>query len=167
MLTRNFPVVIGCIAALGFSISPGKSDTKSLCESTEHVIFSCALKRPQKMVALCASRDLTKKTGYLQYRFGVPGKLELEYPKQQENSAQSFQYKHYFRAQVDLTEISFSNAGANYSVFSNYNGEQKPSIAEQGITVTPAGGGKDVTFLCSGRAMVDFGTLEDILHVIE
>lgn len=150
-------------------ISPSRqtsaSTQASLCSSTERVVFSCGLKRPVKLVALCASKSLTKDTGYLQYRFGLPGNIELEYPKQRDRSSQSFRYHHYFRAQVDLTEISFTNDGVEYTVFDNYNGEEKPVISEEGVTVTKDG--RDTTLTCKGRARVDFENLQGVLPTVE
>jgi len=64
------------------------------------VIFSCAVKRPAKIVSVCASKDITAEKGYLQYRFGLPGKIELEYPKDRTGTQQKFKYSHYFRAPV-------------------------------------------------------------------
>src|SRR5258706_15993266 len=75
----------------------------SLCAKDERIIFSCPVKRPAKIVSLCASKDLTSERGYLQYRFGLPDKVELEFPKDRTGTQQKFQYTHYFRAQVDLT----------------------------------------------------------------
>src|SRR5256886_14959274 len=82
----------------------------TLCDRNERVIFSCPIKRPAKIVSICASKDLTSERGYLQYRFGLPGKIELEFPKDRTGTQTKFQYTHYFRAQVDLTEISFNNS---------------------------------------------------------
>jgi len=137
----------------------------SLCLPTERVVFSCSLKRPAKLVALCSSKSLTKETGYLQYRFGLPGKVELEFPKQREGSSQAFRYHHYFRAQVDLTEISFTNDGIEYTVFDNYNGEEKPATSDEGVTVSQKG--KDTTLSCNGSAKVDFANLDRVLPLVE
>jgi len=114
---------------------PAKSalQVNSLCAQDEHIIFSCAVKHaaklPAKVVSLCASKDLSKERGYLQYRFGLPGKVELEFPKSRQGTQQQFHYTHYFRAQVDLTEISFNIDGYEYQIFDDYNGEEKPSIS--------------------------------------
>ena len=35
---------------------------------------------------------------------------------------------HYFRAQVDETEISFQINGYEYQIFDTYNGEERPRI---------------------------------------
>ncbi len=156
------------ICALIFvTVSPDASATSqaTLCNPGERVVFSCSLKRPAKLVALCASKSLTKENGYLQYRFGVPGKIELEYPNPLEGSTKSFRYHHYFRAQVDLTEISFTNNGVEYTIFDNYNGEEKPAVSEEGVTISDKG--KDTTLTCKGRAKVDFENLENVLPTVE
>ena len=139
----------------------------SLCAQDEHIIFSCAVKRPAKLpakiVSLCASRDLDKQRGYLQYRFGLPGKVELEFPKGRQGTQQQFHYTHYFRAQVDLTEISFNIDGYEYQIFDDYNGEEKPSISSQGVNVTAPGKPKEVSFVCRSKPKADYSTLQDVL----
>jgi hypothetical protein len=135
----------------------------SLCTKGEKVVFSCALKSSTKIVSLCSSEKLTKTDGHLQYRFGLPGKIELEYPKDRARPEQAFHYNHYFRARVDLTEISFSIDGYSYTVFDSYNGEEKPPISEEGLTVTRPNSEKDVTYICRGRAKVDFGSVSEVL----
>jgi hypothetical protein len=59
----------------------------SLCTKDERIIFSCPVKRPAKIVSVCASKDLTSDRGYLQYRFGLPGKIELEFPQRSDRDA--------------------------------------------------------------------------------
>src|SRR5258706_2400818 len=68
-------------AAPTVSPEPGEPQTNSLCAKDERLIFSCPVKRAAKIVSVCASKDLTNDHGYLQYRFGVPGKIELAYPQ--------------------------------------------------------------------------------------
>src|SRR5206468_658634 len=89
----------------------------TLCSKDERTIFACLLKQPAKIVTVCASKNVTSETGYLQYRFGLSGKVEVEFPKDRTGTQQKFDYNHYFRARVDLTEINFSVDGVNYSVF--------------------------------------------------
>jgi len=133
----------------------------TLCAKDETVVFSCQLKNSPKTVSLCSSSRLTKTQGYLQYRFGLPGKVELEYPKQRSDSQKSFHYSHYFRAQFDSTEISFSTDDYTYTVFDNFNGEEKPAIMDQGVTVKPPGNKKEVTYSCRDRAKANLGNLPD------
>ena len=135
----------------------------SLCAKDERIIFSCPVKRPAKIVSICASSDLTSKRGYLQYRFGLPGKVELEYPKDRTGTQQKFKYTHYFRAQVDLTEIGFTIDGYEYSVFNDYNGEEKPAVSSQGVSVTAPGKPKEVSFVCRTKPKADYSDLQAVL----
>ena len=135
----------------------------SLCLMDEHIIFSCAVKRTGKIISLCASKDLAKERGYLQYRFGLPGRVELEFPKSRTGTQQQFRYSHYFRAQVDLTEISFSINGYQYQVTDDYNGEEKPAQTVQGVSVTAPGKPKEVSFVCRTKPKTDYGDLQAVL----
>ena len=137
----------------------------SLCQRDEKIVFSCAAGKQAKIVSLCSSKELTKDRGYLRYRFGLPGKIELEYPKDGERPQQAFKYSHYFRSQVDTTEISFSLNGYEYAIIDDYNGEEKPVHHSQGITITPPNNGKEVTLSCRGRAKAHYGDLADVFPV--
>jgi len=137
--------------------------SNSLCAKDEQNVFSCVLKRSPKIVSLCAAQTLGSDRGYLQYRFGLPGKLELEYPKLREGTQQLFRYMHYFRAQVDMTEITFNVDGNEYSVFDDYNGEEIPKISQHGVTVKARGSSKQVTLLCSGKKEMNLSILQSVL----
>jgi len=139
----------------------------SLCAAQEHIVFSCEVRRTAKLVSLCASKDLTKEKGYLQYRFGLPDKIELEFPKTQARTQEQFTYSHYFRYQVDLTEINFTIDGYGYQIFDTYNGEEKPKISEAGVNVTPPGKPKAVSFVCRTKARADYSNLDEVLTRVE
>jgi hypothetical protein len=136
----------------------------TLCDRNERVIFSCPIKRPAKIVSVCASKDLTSERGYLQYRFGLPGKIELEFPKDRTGTQTKFQYTHYFRAQFDLTEISFNINGYEYQVTDDYNGEEKPAQTMQGVSVTASGKPKEVSFVCRTKPKADYSDLQAVLN---
>lgn len=148
-------------SAAGFQ--PGALQPNSLCARDEKIIFSCPVKKPAKIVSLCASKDLTSDKGYLQYRFGLPGKIELEFPKDRTGTQQQFQYSHYFRAQVDMTEISFTNNGYQYQITDDYNGEEKPAQSIQGIMVTAPGKPKEVSLSCRTKPKADYSDLQAVL----
>jgi len=71
------------------------TDSASLpthCRANESVIFSCSFQNG-KTVSLCASPDLSKDTGTLQYRFGPIGRTpELSYPQPAEHPSAHFSY---------------------------------------------------------------------------
>lgn len=157
--------------------SPQGSNTRStagtlqpntLCAKSERIIFSCLSRRTgsqvAKLVSLCASRDLTKDHGYLQYRYGLPGKVELEYPNSRTGTQPRFKYHHYMRYRVDLTEINFEVEGYEYQLFYDYNGEEKREIQDKGVLVTAPGQDKQATFLCRSSFKADFSLLDDVLE---
>src|ERR1700674_3312279 len=145
------------------SSQPSALQPNSLCARDERIIFSCPVKRPAKIVSVCASKDLTSEHGYLQYRFGLPGKIELEFPKDRIGTQQKFQYTHYFRARFDLTELTFTIDGYEYQVFDDYNGEENPAISSQGISVTAPGKPKEVSFVCRTKPKADYTDLQVVL----
>jgi len=170
-------MALGSIAALSFGNRPElraapATSTKpmipalspnSLCAKNERIIFSCPIRKPAKIVSLCASKDLTSERGYLQYRFGLPGKIELEFPKDRKGTQQQFHYTHYFRAQFDLTAIAFTLNGYEYQVFDDYNGEEKPAQSQQGVSVAAPGKPKEVNFVCRTKPKADYRDLQTVL----
>jgi len=141
-----------------------KLQPNTLCTKDERVIFACALNRPSKVVSVCASKDLTRERGYLQYRFGVPTNVELEFPKERTGTQGKFDYSHYFRAQVDLTEINFKIEGVEYSVVDDYNGEEKPPQTSQGVTINwPGTDKKEVRYTCRTKPKTDYLDLQAVL----
>jgi len=169
-LTFVLGMAVVCVAVASASNPPeptpsqlGNLQPNSLCAKGERVIFSCPVKRPAKIVSVCASKDLTNDHGYLQYRFGVPGKIELEYPKDRQGTQAKFQYSHYFRAQFDTTSINFTIDGYEYSLFDDYNGEEKTKISTQGVSVTAPGKPKEVSFVCRTKPKVDYNDLQAVL----
>ena len=148
---------------LAASPQPSALQPNTLCAKDERIIFSCPVKRPAKIVSVCASKDLTSDHGYLQYRFGLPGKIELEFPKDRNGTQQKFQYTHYFRARFDLTQINFAIDDYQYQVFDDYNGEEKPAISSQGVSVTAPGKPKEVSFVCRAKPKADYADLQAVL----
>ncbi len=67
------------------------------------------------------------------------------------------------RKYPQVAAVNFANEGYQYSVFDNYNGEEKPSISEQGVKITPPGKGREVTYVCQGKAKADYTSLQDAL----
>jgi hypothetical protein len=144
----------------------------SLCRRGEKIIFSCQVRgagrqATGKIASLCASANLTRDQGYLQYRFGLPRKIELEFPRSKTGTQQLFQYSHYMRFQVDLTEVNFSIDDYDYQIFDTYKGEERPAISEQGVSLTRHGSSNTTSFKCRSKAVADYGELDEILKTDE
>jgi hypothetical protein len=136
----------------------------SLCEVNEKILFSCQIGKTGKIVSLCSSPNLKKETAYLQYRYGSKGKIELTFPSEKANSLEKFRYAHYFRYQVDRTQVSFSNAEYEYSIFAIYEDDGKWPIEEQGILISKEGqSSKETRLLCRSTAIAHLEKLENVL----
>jgi hypothetical protein len=172
VFTSKFSACMLVATLVAAILSSGKSASSqrdglqpnTLCAKDERVIFGCWLTRPAKIVSLCASKDLTSETGYLQYRFGLPARIELEFPKDRQGTQEKFEYTHYFRARFELNEINFTTDGVNYSVFDDYNGEEKPEVMLQGVSINrPGTQKKEVRYLCRTKPKADYADLEAAL----
>ncbi|OQW40761.1 MAG: hypothetical protein A4S08_03875 [Proteobacteria bacterium SG_bin4] len=91
---------------IGLIVTPfGAAET--LCKQQEQVIFSCSLGK--KTVSVCASNDLSANSGYLQYRFGQSGRIELTLPTVPQSTPNA-QF-------VQARTLMFSGGGGGYLRF--------------------------------------------------
>ena len=137
--TRYFPIVLLLLAG-------SASATDSLCTGQESVIFNCST--GSKLLSLCASPDLNKKTGYLQYRFGPKGAPELAIPDQKIHPAKATNSKTVGYSGGGAAYIRFFNGASSYVV---YTGEGK-GWKKHGVAVENKG--KFVTFISCKKGMV-------------
>jgi len=136
----------------------------SLCRAEEQIIFTCVAAASAKLVSLCGSRLLDHRRGYLQYRYGKPGTIELQFPQARANTQLAFRYAHYLRAQVNRTESSFDNQDYRYTLFDYYEGDVKPVVAVAGVRVGKHGAKRQETELqCQSRPASKLGSLESVI----
>jgi hypothetical protein len=143
-------------------------DTNALpshCSGTERVIFSCEIKSSGKYLSVCASKSLDGEDKYVQYRFGSLGATEFEFPAVRARSVEKFKINHYFRAQVDRRDLIFMNKDVRYMVFSHFEGEEKPSLKEAGVTVQKGKADRNWKTLKCTSSYIDH--LEDLDNVVE
>lgn len=167
----NLPVLLFALLFLLFAQKELRAKEHSLCKTGEKIIFSCRLKGPaSKTVSICASKNLSEKTGYLKYRFGKPKAIELEYPQTNENTLSAFRLQKYYRpSQGDLKSIwtyslSFENEGHRYEVHSDYNGDYQGGGRDFfGVIVD---GDENKALHCKGAKIDHFrdaGGIEDLV----
>ena len=82
---------------------------ESHCRAHERIIFSCSLGK--KTVSVCASDDLSATSGYLQYRFGQKGALELAFPDLTKAAPAA--------SHVQARTLMFAGGGGGYLRFVN------------------------------------------------
>lgn len=142
----------------------GAAAMPGLCNGPEVVVFSCRL-RTDKWVGLCASPELSITSGYLQYRFGKPNALELEFPQARDDSSRTrFTYDRYTRPHVTKITVSFETEGWTYTLFDDRDSEFGRAQRLQGVRVKQS----DVStparpLVCEGGSVNRLMTLESIL----
>ena len=124
-----------------------------LCAASETSFFSCQT-AGKKWIGLCGSA-----TGAVQYRFGAPGRIELQYPADPADAVSSLHLTHYARFDADRSELTFSNQGVGYALFA-YREHGKQSA---GVRVAIAGG-KEREIACAGRIVSHLPRLRGVLR---
>ncbi|MGZ3692619.1 MAG: hypothetical protein ACXVAX_14010 [Pseudobdellovibrio sp.] len=132
-----------------------------LCAQGEKVYFNCQTAKDSKTISVCGSPDLSKKRGYLKYRFGTPEKIELEFPSNKKNSLQKFYFAHYLRYQTDYSLLSFTHKKFKYAVFKNYDETQKPKTSS-GVMIT-TDDQNEKSIICKNELVFELNQLEGIV----
>lgn len=86
-----------------------------LCNKDEQVLFGCTVGK--KMVSVCTSQKFTKSSGYVQYRFGVKNKIELQYPASLVPPQKNFFFSNTPYSGGGAARIRFSINDDEYIVF--------------------------------------------------
>lgn len=91
----------------------------------EEVVYSFETKNGKKM-----SLVKDKKNQYIQYRFGIKNKVEMEFPAERtKESWKKFHYNSYMRgggkdnAAMEIDNLLFKNNGYEYVIFRAYHSE--------------------------------------------
>ena len=104
-----------------------------LCKADEEAYAGCRLQGSGKLLAFCVAKGtqlpstpmgdrgprlVVPKARTLVYRFGRPGRIELEFPKRRAGSAAKFRYAQAAYSRGGETRFRFHNAGFRYDYVS-------------------------------------------------
>ena len=126
------------------------------CTAAEQVILSCEIEgKAGKVLSLCASKEVTATTGWMAYRFGALGAVELEVPSTPAPPPATFAYATESEGpQISHSTWTFTNEGHTFVVHDSFfHGEQ-----ENGLTITLPDG-REVPLSCTQPAINHFGAL--------
>ena len=148
------------LAALIFALSElAWAGQQSLCSVSEQVLFSCHT--GHKVVSVCASKQFTRNSGYIQYRFGIKSLIEFQYPQSHSPPNDHFYYYDvgYSRGWID--HLSFKNGKYRYIVYEKflwdgdiYGGDHHTSTS--GVIVV-APNGRESDLRCDSHKFRKFG----------
>jgi len=88
---------------------------QSHCEGDEIPVFTCKIGK--KIASICASKILDAKHGYLQYRFGTRGQIELNLPPKQTYKPAMVGYMNASCASCSANYLRFTNRDYSYYIF--------------------------------------------------
>lgn len=143
-------------------IAAGLQIPKSLCERNEQVVFSCVMQKSAKFLSICTSKQFDQQNGYVQYRFGQPDKIELEFPAERKNTQSAFGYDRYTRPLVTYLSLRFESNGYKYSIHQDSNAEEKPPANSSYLNVTaPDANAKPTEMKCRLPVIGSLMLLED------
>jgi hypothetical protein len=111
--------VFGCFVSTAFAEEEQDAEDVALCSAQEDIYFSCPLPAG-KIVSVCASGNVNPNSGYVQYRYGVPGKIELLYPQSKVPPKGRFYVVNASEGSVSLNIIKFYNGRYTYLVSQAY-----------------------------------------------
>ena len=114
------------------------------------------------MVSVCTSKNFNAKRGYIQYRYGRPGKVELQYPKSRKRSHSAFIFYASLKRGIEYAELSFSNGKRNYDVFEQSDFNQEEPVETQGVSVKLPSG-KNIDINCVKPPKDSISSLEDLV----
>ena len=109
---------------------PSPAHAGGQCGTQETTYFSCDTAK-HKTISLCGATPSA-----LQYRYGKPAQVELQFPDKPSDGVNQLRYAHYSRFQTDRSEVTFSRGGVDYAVF-DYTEQGKRTA---GVHITLADG---------------------------
>jgi hypothetical protein len=119
LLPTPTPAVATPPLAAATAASPPPTAPKvdaTLCTPNEGTYFSCVLPKG-KIVSLCGSPGLDAGSGWVEYRFGRPGAVELAYPPTHDGARARFHYAVADDARTRTHEVGFQNDHVAYTLF--------------------------------------------------
>lgn len=132
-LLRSCVVLLG-VGAAAPVLAAGKTAV-TLCKPDERVVFSCGA--GLHYASICASKDISKDQGTMQYRFGSKEKLELVYPATPGKPAEDFKGGWMMFSGGGGAFLRFSNGPYEYTVFSATGkwGPNGAPLDEEGVAI--------------------------------
>ncbi|EDZ98587.1 hypothetical protein BH160DRAFT_6123 [Burkholderia sp. H160] len=138
---------------------------EGLCRSSETTVFNCDLKENHKIVSICSSKDLTDKSGFLQYRYGSRNKVEFAFPKSLTNSQSQFGYDEYSRPDLSTFVVGFNYENYRYEISETTEGSDDDALTTRTLLVSSGTTtrGLKLTCLDNQNTVSDISTLDHVL----
>jgi hypothetical protein len=152
-------VALSCLAASAAAAWPSPAmaaPASTLCRANELVVFSCST--GAHTASICASGDVSKSIGAMQYRFGRPGRLDLAYPDAGAKPTDVFTSGMMMFSGGGGAWLRFSKGAFRYTIFTAI-GKWGPSesAADAAGVVVEKDGAAFANFPCRAGAVSEIG----------
>ena len=107
--------VLSFLAVLSPGAAVANEDRPSHCTANERTIFACTTGK--KVLSICASKDFSSSSGYVQYRFGPKGSPELSWPPMEDRSRKDIETGQERSARDLVSHLRFKKGNYHYIVF--------------------------------------------------
>lgn len=111
------------------------------CRADEQTFFNCKV-RSGKSISVCGSKVVSAKSGYVQYRFGLLGKPELEYPATATEGPARFALESHRPYQGESEHLHFSIGKHECSVYQVHGTDTVPHNTAGVLVSGPSVGAK-------------------------
>jgi hypothetical protein len=110
-------VGLSCLAVAAMTASPysARAAAPTLCKADELVVFSCPT--GAHTASVCASKDISKSAGAMQYRYGKKDSVDLAYPDSGAKPADVFTSGTMMFSGGGGAWLRFSKGAFRYTIF--------------------------------------------------
>lgn len=123
-MKRSLPVALALMAFSGSGYA-----SSGLCGAGETAWFSAAVEGSEKTVSICGSASLEGSGAWIDYRFGKPGQIELQFPPKPSGSLDVFTVRRYTRFRTTYLKLEFDNGGYNYAILEFHEVDADPEYS--------------------------------------
>ena len=124
------PIRYADLLALALAFYAGPAAAQSLCAADETIVWSCGYQ--DSSYAVCASKDVSKNAGYLQYRETKSGEMVLRFPDSHTLPAGLFEFVLLPRGAT----LFVANAGYLYEMHEGLVGAPSLTISKAGKSLS-------------------------------
>lgn len=133
---RIWSVLPAIFGLMVLAIARPAHGAPTLCKKTEINYFSC--KAGAQIISLCASRDLSSTSGYMQFRYGRKGNIEQIFPKEKKHPKGLFSNTHENYTDGVEFGLHFNVGDVTYTVYNTitFPGSNRDQANRHGLRIT-------------------------------
>ena len=152
----RWSILSSCLALSVLAAGPCRAAAPTLCTADERVVFSYST--GAHIASICASKDISKGSGTMQYRYGKPASFDLAYPDDGAHPTDAFTSGTMMFSGGGGAWLRFKKGPFSYTIFSAIGKWGKDGAAADAAGVAIQKDGKGfANFPCQSRDSGELG----------